>query len=296
LVVNDNSTDDTAYLLLDIKKEYPHLNILNLEQESRNMKGKKFPLSMGIKQSKNEHLLLTDADCVPNSTNWLLRMVQPFYENKEVIIGYCPYKKEKSTLNRNIRYETFYSAMQFLSFAMAKVPYMGVGRNLAYKKSLFNANKGFSRHYHLLSGDDDLFINAVANGKNTAVVLHNEAWVYSQAQKSKEAWRFQKKRHLSTGRYYKTKHKLLLGLLAFSHFFFFVSFVAVCFFHPFWMFGLAIFGFRWLYIGIIQITALGKFNEKDLSPWVWYYDFWMLWFYIKNVPNIFFKSKIIEWK
>lgn len=296
LVVNDNSTDDTIYLLRDLVKNNAHLNVLNLTQESRNMKGKKFPLSMGIKQAKYEHLLMTDADCIPTSKNWLAQMVQPFYSGKDIIIGYAPYVKEDTGLNRKIRFETFYAAMQYLSMAISKIPYMGVGRNLAYKKSLFNDNKGFSKYYHLLSGDDDLFINAVANRKNTAVVLSEESHMFSDAKKSKEAWKFQKKRHLTTGRYYKFKHKILLGLLAFSHFFFFISFIACCFFKPWVWFAVGVFVFRWFYIYIIQYLAMKKLYEDDLATRIWYYDIWTIFYYIKNIPSIFFKPKIIEWR
>ncbi len=296
LVVNDNSTDDSIYMLKDLAKKYEQLNLLNLEQESRNMKGKKFPLSMGVKQAKHEHLLLTDADCLPTSENWLIDMVQPFYNGKEIVLGYAPYNKEQTGLNRKIRYETFYAALQYISFALAKIPYMGVGRNLAYKKSLFNANKGFSKHYHLLSGDDDLFINAVANKKNTAVVISDSSHMFSDAKGSKAAWKFQKKRHLTTGRYYKFKHKLLLGGLAFSHFFFFLGFIACCFFKPWIWFALGVFMFRWLYVFIIHYLTMRKLNEQDLVSRILYYDIWTLVYYIKNIPNIFLKPKIIEWR
>lgn len=296
LVVNDNSTDDAIYMLRDLMKTNAHLNVLNLEQESRNMKGKKFPLSMGVKQSKFEHLLLTDADCMPTSKNWLAEMVQPFYEGKEIVLGYAPYNKENTALNRKIRYETFYSALQYLSFALTKIPYMGVGRNLAYKKELFNANKGFSKHYHLLSGDDDLFINAVANKKNTAVVLNENAFMYSDAKNSSAAWKFQKKRHLTTGQFYKFKHKIMLGLLALSHFLFYISLIACCFFKPWVWIALAVLGFRWLYLFIIQYLSMKKLDEQDLASRILFYDIWMLWYYIKNIKNIFFKPKIIEWR
>lgn len=296
LVVNDNSTDDSIYTLRDIQKEYPHLQLLDLTQESRNMKGKKFPLSMGIKQAKNDFLLLTDADCKPSSNDWLVKMVQPFYQGKEIVIGYAPYEKEDTNLNRKIRYETFYAAFQYLSMALAKIPYMGVGRNLAYKKSLFNANKGFSRHYHLLSGDDDLFINAVATNKNTAVVIDDETHVFSKAKKTSAAWKFQKKRHLTTGRFYKGKHKFMLGLLAFSHFFFYVGFIASCFFEPWIYIAVGVFAFRWIYVGVIQYLSLKKLNEQDLGARIWFYDVWMIWYYIKNSRHIFFKPKIIEWR
>ena len=296
LVVNDNSTDDSIYTLREMQRDFSQLQVLDLTQESRNMKGKKFPLSMGIKQARHEHLLLTDADCQPSSSEWLVKMVQPFYKGKEVVLGYAPYRKEKNGLNRKIRYETLYAALQYLSFALAKIPYMGVGRNLAYKKSLFNANKGFSKHYHLLSGDDDLFINAVANNENTDVIIDNETHVFSDAKKSKDAWRFQKKRHLSTGRFYKAKHKFILGLLAFSHFLFYASFIACCFYKPWVWFALGVFFFRWLYVFVIQFLSMKKLNESDLAPRILFYDIWMLWYYVKNSKNIFFKPKIIEWR
>lgn len=296
LVVNDNSTDDAIYWLREMVKRNAHLNILNLTQESRNMKGKKFPLSMGIKQAKYEHLLLTDADCMPSSKNWLKDMVQPFYAGKEIVLGFAPYNKENTSLNRKVRYETFYAAFQYISMALAKVPYMGVGRNLAYKKSLFNDNKGFSKHYHLLSGDDDLFINAVANKRNTAVVLSEDSFMLSEAKNTMAAWKFQKKRHLTTGRYYKFKHKVLLGLLAFSHFFFYLSFIAVCFYKPWVWIALGVFGFRWIYLGIIQYLSMKKMGEEDLAWRIWFFDIWTIWYYFKNSPSIFFKPKIIEWK
>jgi glycosyltransferase involved in cell wall biosynthesis len=296
LVVNDNSKDDSIYFLREEVKRNPHLNILNLTQESRNMKGKKFPLTMGIKEAKYEHLLLTDADCQPTSANWLIEMVQPFYEGKEIVIGYAPYEKEKSSLNKKIRFETFYAALQYLSLALSKIPYMGVGRNLAYTKSLFNSNKGFSKHYQLLSGDDDLFINAVANANNTAVVLSENTFMHSAAKGSSEAWKFQKKRHLSTGRFYKLKHKFLLALLAFSHFLFYVTFIACCFYPSLIFIVLGIFVSRWIFIYLIQYFAMKKLGEEDLGTRIWFYDIWTLWFYIKNIPSIFFKPKIIEWK
>lgn len=295
LVVNDNSQDNTAFLLMDLKKEYPHLNILNLEQESRNVKGKKFPLSMSIKQARHEHLLLTDADCQPTSELWLLRMVQPFYVGKKIVLGFSPYYITKGWLNRQIRYETFYSAMQYLSFALAGVPYMGVGRNLAYVRSLFLQNKGFSSHYHLLSGDDDLFINAVATNKNTAIVISEEAYIFSKAKSNKEAWRFQKKRHFSTGRYYKTNHKFLLALKAFSHFFFFIAFIA-CLFTSWRYIALLIFAIRWLVIFLIQFFGMKKLRQQDLTRYILFFDVWLLWYYIKNSKNIFFKNNISRWR
>src|SRR5690242_2944117 len=98
--------------------------------------GKKFPLSMGIKSARYEIVLLTDADCVPASEFWMQKMQDGYYDNKQIVLGYGAFHKKPGMLNKLIRFETFHSALQYLSFALAGLPYMGVGRNLSYKKEL----------------------------------------------------------------------------------------------------------------------------------------------------------------
>lgn len=295
LVVDDNSSDDSPYLLNDLKKIYPHLTVLHLSQESKNMRGKKFPLSMGIKQARYKHVLLTDADCEPSSLLWLQNMANGF-QQKSIVLGYSPFFKRKGALNRSIRFETFYGAFQYLSLALAKVPYMGVGRNLAYDRQLFFDNKGFSSHQHLLSGDDDLFINQVADCKNTAIVIHPDAFTKSEAKATRLDWQYQKQRHLSTGYLYKLKHKLLLGLLAFSHFYIYFGLAGLVLSKLFLLIGLGLFLFRWIVVLIFQGAAMKKLKEDDLVPWILYYDVWIILYYIKNIPSIFFRRKTNRWK
>ena len=187
LVINDNSEDDTFYLLNRLCEEHPHLRVVHLTQEAKHIPGKKFPLSIGIKSAYYEHCLLTDADCTPDSNQWLARMAAGFSEKKQIVLGYSPYKRHKGWLNKRIRFETIHTAMQYLSYAMAGLPYMGVGRNLAYTRTLFFNNKGFSSHNHIASGDDDLFINQVANAHNTLVRVNTIAlnikfyWDYTRS-------------------------------------------------------------------------------------------------------------------
>ncbi|MBP6455964.1 MAG: glycosyltransferase [Chitinophagaceae bacterium] len=294
VVVNDNSTDESDYFLNDLKQRFSNLSVIHLTQESLQIKGKKFPLSMGIKSAHFEHLLLTDADCVPSSNQWLKITANHFSNTKKIVLGFSPFIKQKGFLNKTIRFETCYSALQYFSFALAKNPYMGVGRNLAYVKELFNKNKGFSAHHHILSGDDDLFINAIATKENTAVCIHPDAFVYSEAKNNIAKWNLQKKRHLSTGKYYKTKHKISLGLSAFSHFFFWAFFITALF-TKFWFIACAIFVFRWLFLWLIMNKVLKLFKEEDLLNLVWFFDFWYLWYHLKNIPNIFFKTSN-RWK
>jgi glycosyltransferase involved in cell wall biosynthesis len=295
LVVNDNSQDDTFYFLNRMQQQYENLHVVNLTQEAKLIPGKKFPLSMGIKSARFENLLLTDADCVPSSEFWLAGMAAGFSSEKKIVLGYSPYLKHKGWLNKTIRFETVHSAIQYMSFALAGIPYMGVGRNLAYTRNLFNTNKGFSSHHHLISGDDDLFINQVATSKNTTISLSPETMTFSEPKKTAEEWHYQKKRHLSTGKHYKTKHKILLGTYAMSHFMTWVSFIACVFFPKIWMFAGIAFVLRWLVQWFMFQASFSKLNEKELINYIWVFDIWLLFYHIRSIPSIFFKNKI-HWK
>ena len=216
VIVNDASDDETIFLLEDLERDHKHITIVNITQDLNFFKGKKFPLSVGIKSAKYENLLLTDADCTPASPNWIKKMAGNFSNSKEVVLGYGKYQQEPGWLNTVIRFETLMTAIQYFSYAIMGTPYMGVGRNLAYKKSLFLKNNGFIAHYNIDSGDDDLFINEVANKRNTSIAIDPESFTISQAKKTFMEWWLQKRRHLSTSKYYKFKHKFLLGLYSFS--------------------------------------------------------------------------------
>jgi glycosyltransferase involved in cell wall biosynthesis len=280
IAVDDNSYDDSKYVLEHLSKIFKNLRPVSLQQEARLIQGKKFPLSMGIKEAKHELLLLTDADCKPASPHWILHMQHGFNKaGAEIVLGYGPYEKEKGVLNKLIRFETFFTALQYLSFALAGRPYMGVGRNLSYKRDLFFRNKGFSAHNQIAGGDDDLFINKVANQKNTAIVIDPESFTYSKAKTSWSSWRAQKARHYSTSRHYKGQHLWWLGLSSFSHFIFYPLLIGAFFLLPLWI-PLAFYGGRMLLLGAIYYPTMKKLNEKDLF-WIFpLLDLWQWGYYI----------------
>jgi cellulose synthase/poly-beta-1,6-N-acetylglucosamine synthase-like glycosyltransferase len=216
VVVNHGSEDETGYLLRDLAEVHKNLKIVNVPQDLNFFTGKKFPLSIGIKSASYEILLFTDADCVPASNQWLRRMAANFTEGTEIVLGYGAYSKSKSLLNLLIRFDTTRIAMNYLGFARAGMPYMGVGRNMAYRKSLFYRQNGFISHYRIQSGDDDLFINKAATARNTRIEIQAEARTISKPKTSFDQWIRQKRRHLQTGSYYKPIHKFVLGLFAFT--------------------------------------------------------------------------------
>ncbi|ATL47331.1 glycosyl transferase family 2 [Chitinophaga caeni] len=295
IVVNDNSEDDTKYYLRSIEPAYAHFRHIEIKQSAKFIPGKKYPLSVGIKGAKHDTLVLTDADCKPSSTYWLSYMSQGFEGDKEIVLGYGPYYKKKGFLNKVIRYETFFSAMQYLSYAMSGMPYMGVGRNLAYKKDLFFKNKGFTTHQHIASGDDDLFINKVSNAKNTAVVIDKNAFAFSEPKDSWKTWFRQKTRHMSTGKHYKFGHKLMLGIFSLTHFLFYPLFIAAIFYPPMQQITLGILGGKLLIQGIIMFCGMKKLGEQDLFWYSWFLDIFMLLYYIIFTPALLFKAKS-TWK
>jgi glycosyltransferase involved in cell wall biosynthesis len=293
IVVNDNSLDDSKYILEELKKTFKDLRIVELTQEAKFITGKKYPLSIGIKEATHEIVLLTDADCVPASENWMQKMQDGFSANTEIVLGYGAYQKYPGLLNKLIRFETFHTALQYLSYALAGMPYMGVGRNLSYKRDVFFQAKGFSSMNHVPGGDDDLFINKVAKGKNTAIVIDKEAHTLSMPKTTRSKWLQQKTRHYSTAKYYKPKFKFLLGLYSFTQFLFYPLFFTVLLFFN-WQWALIIFGARFLVQAIIFYKTMKKLNEADLWPFFLFFDLWMFVYYIIFIPALF-KKPVRTW-
>lgn len=295
VVVNDCSWDESGKYLEEIQPLYPHLKVVTLKEQEKYRHGKKFALSLGIKAAAHELLLLTDADCQPVSKNWISRMVSKYQPSTDLIIGYGGYKKIPGFLNKWIRMDTVFNAVQYLSSALAHEPYMGVGRNLSYRKSLFFKNKGFASHSHVMSGDDDLFVNQTANKTNTQVELHPDGFTSSSPRTTFFSWLQQKKRHMSTGKYYKSGHKMVIGTFFMSHFLFYLSLVA-----------LIVIGLRWeIVVGIalvrllVQMIIFGKCMKKlgefDIIWMVPLFDLAVLIIYPSiTVSNLLFKDK--TWK
>ena len=290
VAVNDNSLDDSKYILQELKKTFKSLNIIELTQEAKLISGKKYPLSIGIREAKYEVLLLTDADCVPASEHWIEKMQDAYDEKTEIVLGYGAYHKSTGLLNKLIRFETFHTAMQYLSYALAGIPYMGVGRNLSYKKDLFFRAKGFSSINHIPSGDDDLFINKVANKENTAVIIDPEAITRSIPKRTWRDWRKQKSRHYTTAKFYRPKHKFLLGLYISTQFLFYPLFAAAAIFFD-WRFAVGVLALKLIIQGWVYYRSMEKMEEKDLWPWFVLLDIWMFFYYIIFAPALWKKPK-----
>ena len=212
VVVNDCSEDNSFDILGGMMNRYPHLKVSTIQKDPGFAHTKKLAMLIGIKAAKNDLLVFTDADCQPVSKLWLREVASAAAGKAELIIGYGGYIPEKSCLNSYIRYETMFTAMQYFGMAMAGVPYMGVGRNLAYRRSYFFDRGGFGPHNHIMSGDDDLFVNRNATADNCSLMHSHDSFTRSVAQENIVAWAKQKRRHFSAGAYYRKDDKVRLAL------------------------------------------------------------------------------------
>lgn len=216
IVVNDRSNDNTYDFLLEETQKDSRLKMVNVKSVPDHVNNKKFAITLGIRAAVNEWILLTDADCRPVSSNWIKTVSERFDSNLQLVLGFSPYSTSRGFLNAFIRFESLITAIQYLGLAAVGSPYMGVGRNLAYRKSLFLEKKGFNQFQHVIGGDDDLFVNQHSTSKNTAVVFSPESVVTSKPKTSWKSFFYQKVRHLSVGKKYKAGNKLILGLFMLS--------------------------------------------------------------------------------
>ena len=223
IVVNDRSWDSSDEILNDFQENFKNLKVVTIPDMGKDEFSKKFALTLGIKAAQNNILLFTDADCFPSSNKWIKKMTQSISTEKMISIGAGPYEKEKGILNALIRFDAVSIAVQYLSYALAGFPYMGVGRNLAYTKGIYNKVQGFKSHYHISSGDDDLFINQAANSKNTQIVFDEKSITYSLPKQSFSNWIKQKSRHLETNHLYNFKTKILISIFPISLIFLYLS-------------------------------------------------------------------------
>lgn len=271
IVINDASADNTLEVIEEFQQIDPRIKCVNVENNEAFWANKKYALTLGIKKAKSEHLLFTDADCAPQSKQWITKMSQHFQPGIDIVLGYGGYFKHKgSFLNKLIRFETLLTAIQYFSYSRLGSPYMGVGRNLAYTASRFYEQKGFASHLHLRSGDDDLFVNEAANAKNTAISFEKESHTRSIPKNEFKDWFHQKRRHVSVAGKYKLKHRILLGIFYTSRLLFWLFFPVLLIFKIYPEIVLAALGIKLLLEAFIYVKSAKKLDEMDV---VWLFPF-----------------------
>jgi len=291
LVVSHNSPFQSYDLLTSLQCRNKRLRVIRWDDGKV---GKKFALAHGIAQAKNNVLLLTDADCLPASDLWLQKMVEGLKDDVQIVLGVAPFMEAPGFLNLFQRYEACYTATQYLSFALAGLPYMGVGRNLVYTKQLFQRYGGFQKHEHIASGDDDLFISEAAQRSNVSIQIDPDTFVYSKAKDTWKTYFKQKNRHLSTGKLYKLHHKILLSTLAMSHVLHYMGGLLVAIEIDF-IYTLLGYAVRMLVVFVVSSVILSKLQHRSLRIWVPALDAALLLFYLVFAPFTLMNTNTQRW-
>lgn len=268
VVVSDASIDSTVDVVRNLQKNHSQLKLIELANTADYQGRKKQALTEGIQEASHKNMLFIDADCRPVTPYWIQKMTSLLHGETAVVLGYGAYKKLPGFLNKLIRYETLLTALQYFSYALRGVPYMGVGRNLAYKKELFYQVNGFEGHRELLSGDDDLFINQVATKENSRICFSKESFTESSPKTSFTSWFRQKRRHISTANSYQPIHKFLLGTFYLSQLLFWLLGIAVLSFSLNWQLVILLILIRQIVQFMILSKAATKLNESDLIRWI----------------------------
>lgn len=291
VLVDDCSDDDTKWILKEFSSRYPErLKIVEIKEHIRLKHTKKFALTMGLKAAAHEHLIFTDADCQPASPFWLAEMTGAFSSEKEIVLGYSPYFKQNGFLNKLIRFETTHTAMSYLSYALKGNAYMGVGRNLAYTKSLFYKGKGFNKHMHIKSGDDDLFVNHNATNTNVNIAIHRDAHILSVPKTTWKSYYKQKARHSGASTLYKSKHKRMLATQLLSALLFYLMLIVSFVLYPsLWYIPLGIYSVRLLSQLFIFNRIYTKLVVRDLLIWLPLLD--VLYYFYICINGLFNRGK-----
>lgn len=300
IVVNDGSVDDTEILLTDMKENYANLRSTFVPIGATNLSTKKLALTLGVKAAKNDILLFSDADCKPDDKFWIERMSRNFTSGVEFVLGYGAYSHKKGFTNKLITYDTLFIALQYLGFALAGKPYMGVGRNMAYRKDLFFKLKGYASSLHLRSGDDDLIVNQAANRFNTKIEIAPDSVTWSDPKKKFIDWFYQKERHLSVSSHYSNSSRFRLAIEPVTRGLFYLSFILTMVFGNLITTSTALVFFVARYV--LQILVINKsskhFGERRYFILLLLFDIILpvLNLYILTFGRMGSKAKNIKWK
>lgn len=225
VVVNHVSTDDTKYVLRICSENYPQIKPITIKHDVNMFRGKKYPLSIGIKSASKDVILLTEAESVPKSFDWISRMMQGYSGGTQIVMGYNLVKSDGSLLGAFQQYENMAYNASYIGAALMGRPYTATGRNLSYRRDFFFKQGGFISHYSIPDGADDLFVNQNANARNTALVLDSEASVISEPRNTFGLWHQDRAHRLYTRRNYAWNDRLMLSIYPVSQVVFLASLV-----------------------------------------------------------------------
>jgi glycosyltransferase involved in cell wall biosynthesis len=295
IIVEDRCNDGTYDYLKQMIEENTRIKMVQVAQKPDHISGKKFGLTLGIKAARYDWLLFTDADCRPAGDQWVRQMTTHYSTNTQIVLGFSPYEKRKGWLNSFIRFESLLTGIQMISLAKLGRPYMGLGRNLSYAKSLFFQNKGFNSHLEIVGGDDDLFVNRQATRHNTVVSVGPQAITISIPKLNWRDFLHQKLRHLSVGKRYKFSDKVMLAVFSSTWLLTWFYVVPTIFLNDAVFISVSIILIRWILLIILFQTGSRKLGGT-FEPWkLPFLDFIFSFYYLVTGLRALFVKRI-RWK
>lgn len=180
IVVNDGSTDESEFLLKNLKREYPFLysTFSPYSDANETIQNKVLPLTIGIKAARKDILLFTEADSLPMTNQWVKSMVNSL-ANKDIVVGYSRFTESEDFSNKTALFDNLIFTLQYMSMAIKNKPFAGLYKNLAYRKHLFFDNKGFSATLNY-DNAEEVFVNYIMTENNTAIALSQDSYVSTE--------------------------------------------------------------------------------------------------------------------
>lgn len=263
VIVNENSTDDSEFILHILQENYNNLKVVNLQENINKFSSRKFAISIGIKSAKYDNIILTDSYCMPNSFSWLKNMIAPFADNKKkIVVGFCGIEAKKGSLNQFVQYDNATAFINCFSFSVLGNPFMARETNVAYNKKFFFQKGGFINQYKLVCGEDEKFVNKYANKKNTSIVLNKDSFMYVPNYSSYSSFRRNKFTHYLSFKHYKLKDKFLLNMLPFSTFLFYLSLAFLVIIQFPWQYCVASLVIKWICQILYYKSCMKKLEIK----------------------------------
>jgi len=290
IFVNDHSSDDSNVVLKQLAAKNQMIKIII---PSKNIPGKKLGLTEGIEHSNTNIIVLTDADCKPADPKWAQIMGSYLDDDHRLVLGYGPLKKTTGWVNAFSRFETIITAIQYFGFALLKIPYMGVGRNMAFRKDLFKDVNGYNDHMHIPSGDDDLLVQQAAKNTNIRISLDRDSFVYSDSKATWNEYTAQKKRHMAVSTSYSLMHQVLLSIHPFLHILSFMLGVFLLFNGCFTLV-LSVMVIRWIVLMITGYSSFKRLDGKDLFLFIPIFDIMLIPYYL-YFAGAAFNPKNAKW-
>ena len=260
IVVDDGSTDETDNVMTQMEQRALNFFHTSIAQKVRTVSHRKLAMMLGVKAAHYDIILMTQAQCMPASADWIARMVRNFTPRTDVVVGPMAFEGRTGLMNRFYQWDLFERMNEMMALTLAVQPYGGWGQNLAFRKEVFfaNHNEGFSRHLNVQPGEDDLFVADVRHNRNIAVECSEAAMIINQVSPLRYWWKKDRLNRAFTSQQYALASRLVKHLDSATRFLFLLPAWAVL--------AYAVWRQMWLLAGIVALLLLLHGLQVALVP------------------------------